>query len=1036
MLPDLAEYLAAEPLDESWHLLRLRALHASGRTAEALLAYDSFRGLLADELGADPGPALRAVHGELLAATAPSASAPGPSVPLPAAAGPVVPTGPGAVPAPPSAAGLPRGAGFVGAAVPRENGPWTGGATAEAAGSRSSGRAGSGAERVGLSPGGLHAPSSARPAPPVPPATPAPSVRGNLPRRLTSFVGRESELDALRQELPGARVLTLTGPGGTGKTRLAQQAAGAAAGAYPDGVWQVELAPLDDPRGVVDAALGALGLRATHLGLGLSESLGAPAAGAAAAEGERPLARLLEFCGPRTLLLVLDNCEHLVQAAAELAESLAAACPGVTVLATSREPLGVPGELVRPVEPLPEPTALLLLAERGAAARPGFDPTDPAQGPDACAEICRRLDGLPLAIELAAARLRAMTPRQLADRLDRRFTLLTGGNRTDLPRRQTLRAVVDWSWELLEKSERTLLARLSVFSGGWTLEAAEAICSDGDDLPVQDVAPCLLSLVDKSLIQADLTTSNPEPRYRMLETIHEYAVERLPETADPNAPGLAHLRWFRELARVTDPLLRSAAQLQALRLLDTEHDNLRAALRRAVETGEEQEALSLLCNLGWYWMLRNQRDEAREFTRAVRALIPGDPFDVPAVPVPEGPCDLPPPWPQPVLEEARRVASTGVILTGEGSFGGVPDDDVRRLGARIVDCYRPELPQSARLPALQRVYVVMFAGLLEQLPAVADGAVEGCRRFGRPWELACALQIRAKLLNDQPGNRERAAMDAAESLELFDAIGDRWGRAEAYAGLAEIAIFAGDFEEGVRCCREAMALAQEIGADQEEPILRVRLGDALLGLGRIEEGEAELLRGIADARAYGLVGQGAGMFGTMLLASLRMHQQRLAEARELLEELLGGGTLSEGAGGLLTGLVNGLLGSVDAMDGDPEGGLRRIRAGLEEMRTDPLIPFASEQLPLVLIPALAGTLWRYAAVGAVPQERPALTAVTLLGAYTHLQSRSAAHHLDRAALGETAAGLRALLGDAAFEAAHREGTTLDASAAVALIYGD
>ncbi|WP_207892358.1 ATP-binding protein, partial [Streptacidiphilus pinicola] len=806
------------------------------------------------------------------------------------------------------------------------------------------------------------------------------------------------------------------------------------AGAYPDGVWQIELAPLDDPRGVVDAAVGALGLRATHLGLGMSDSLGA----GAGADGDGPLARLLEFCGPRTLLVVLDNCEHLVQAAAELAARLVAACPGVTVLATSREPLGVPGELVRPLEPLPEPTALRLLAERGAAARPGFDPADPAQDPEACAEICRRLDGLPLAIELAAARLRAMTPRQLADRLDRRFTLLTGGNRTDLPRQQTLRAVVDWSWELLEKSERTLLARLSVFAGGWTLDAAEAICADGDDrddLPAEDVAPCLLSLVDKSLIQADLTADAPEPRYRMLETIHEYATERLRETDDPAAPALAHLRWFRELARTTDPLLRAADQLDALRLLDTEHDNLRAALRRAVEAGEEQEALSLLCNLGWYWMLRNQRDEARNWTRAVRALIPGDPLDVPAVPIAQGPCDLPPPWPGPVLEEARRVATMGVCLTAEGAFGGEPEEEVRRLGARLVEVYRPELPQSARLPALQRVYVVMFTGLLDQLQEVADGLVDGCRRFGRPWELACALQVRAKLLNDRPDVREQAARDASESLELFTGIGDRWGRAEAISGLAEIANFSGDFAEGVRCCREAMALAKELGADQEQPILRVRLGDALLGLGRVEEGEAELLGGIEDARAYGVVGQGAGMFGSMLLAGLRMRQQRLDEARELLENLLTG-PFGEGVGSLLTGLVQGLLGGVDAMDGRPEQGLRRIRAGLREMRIHPLVPFTAEQLPLVLVPSLTGTLWRCAKAGVVPEERPAETAVTLLGAYDHLQSRSARHHLDLQAFEETSAGLRALLGDASYDAAYRAGAALDVRSAIALMDGE
>ncbi|WP_042446351.1 AfsR/SARP family transcriptional regulator [Streptacidiphilus jiangxiensis] len=961
VLPELAERVAAEPLDESWHLLHLRALHASGRTADALRAYDSTRRTLAAELGTDPGPALRAMHTQLLA--------PAP-VTVPSAA------------------------------------PWPGGAGAEP-----------GVRDVpagGATPGGVPG-----------------RVPGNLPARLTSFVGREAELAALDAELPGARVLTLTGPGGTGKTRLAQQAAAALAESYPDGVWQVELAPLDDPRAVVDAVLGALGLRVTHLGLGLPESL---AAGVPGADGDGPLGRLLEFCGPRELLLVLDNCEHLVQAAAELAQRLVAACPRVTVLATSREPLGVAGELVRPLEPLPEPTALRLLAVRGAAARPGFDPGDPAQDPAACAEICRRLDGLPLAIELAAARLRAMTPRQLADRLDHRFALLTGGNRTDLPRQQTLRAVVDWSWDLLEPSERTLLARLSVFAGGWTLDAAEAICADPADLLPQDVAPSLLSLVDKSLIQADLAAgTDAQPRYRMLETIHAYAAERLREADAPHAPAAAHLRWFRELARATDPLLRTEAQLDALRLLDAEHDNLRAALRRAVEGGEEQEALSLLCNLGWYWNLRNRRDEAHDWYDAVLTLVPGDPFDAPAVPVEEGPGELAPPWPRPVLEEARRAVATGRLLTAEGIYGGVPSAELQELGARIIDFYRPELPQSARMPALQRVYVVMYAGMLEHLQSVADGLVDGCRRFGRRWELACALQIRSKLLNDQWDRQSQAERDAAESQALFTELGDRWGRAEALAGRAEIANFAGEFEEGVRCCREAMVLAHEVGADQEQPILRVRLGDGLIGLGHYDEGAAELVRAIEESAAYGVIGQGAGMFGTMLLAGLRMRQQRLAEARTLLEGLLVDSS-GPGAANLLNGMVISMLGAVEAMDGRPEAGLRRVRAGLEELRSHPLSSQVPEQLPLVVAPALTGTLWRCAAAGLVPEQDPAGTAARLLGAYELLQTRSAKHRLDRAALAETAAGLRSLLGDAAYEEAYAAGRAMDASQTVQLMY--
>ncbi|MCF3965549.1 ATP-binding protein, partial [Streptomyces fuscigenes] len=303
------------------------------------------------------------------------------------------------------------------------------------------------------------------------PASPAPAVPGNLRARLTSFVGREREIRDLHADLARARLVTLLGPGGAGKTRLSQEAAEAAAPAHPDGVWLAELAPVDDPGTVPEAVLTAIGARETVLrGAGAEELRAAdPRAG-------EPLALLAEHLGRRRMLLVLDNCEHVVGAAAEVAEVLLTRCPGLTVIATSREPLGVPGEVVRPVGPLATDAAFRLFAERGRAVRPDFAAEE---DPVAVGEICRRLDGLPLAIELAAARLRAMSPRQIADRLDDRFRLLSRGSRTVLPRQQTLRAVVDWSWDLLDGDERAVLRRLSVFAGGCDLAAAEAVCAQG-----------------------------------------------------------------------------------------------------------------------------------------------------------------------------------------------------------------------------------------------------------------------------------------------------------------------------------------------------------------------------------------------------------------------------------------------------------------------------------------------------------------------------------------------------------------------------
>ncbi len=405
---------------------------------------------------------------------------------------------------------------------------------------------------------------------------------------------------------------------GAGKTRLSQEAAESAGLSWPDGVWLAELAPVDDPEAVPEAVLTALGARETVLRGAAAEELRAAERGA----GD-PLVRLTEHCSRRRMLLLLDNCEHVIAAAAALADHLLVHCPDLTVLATSREPLGVPGEFVRPVDPLPDPMALRLLADRGAAAKPGFRIDTDDETVAAAAEICRRLDGLPLAIELAAARLRMLSPRQIADRLDDRFRLLTSGSRTVLPRQQTLRAVVDWSWDLLDAPERAVLRRLSVFAGGCTLAAAEAVCADRPQ-DAREVAGVLGSLVDKSLVVA-APADGGEMRYRLLETVGEYAAERLDESGERATVEQRHLVYFRELARTTDPLLRGAGQRAAIDLLQREYENLRTALRHAVAARDEQEVVCLVLSLAWYWQMRDLRADALHWADAAAALGP-DPF--------------------------------------------------------------------------------------------------------------------------------------------------------------------------------------------------------------------------------------------------------------------------------------------------------------------------------------------------------------------------------------------------------------------------
>ncbi len=948
VLQELAALVELQPLDEALQALRLRALQAAGRTAEALLGYEEFRRRLAEELGADPGAELQAVHAELLAPS--GAPQPAPSQPAPSASRTVPdPQGDGA-------------------------------------------------------------------------------ARTNIRPRLTSFVGRDAELAALQAELPRRRLLTLIGPGGSGKTRLAEEsAASRPAGSCPDGVWLVELAPLDDPAALPDAVLSALGLRATALHVtGKTDAI------VAVAELEQPLDRLLDHCASRRLLIVLDNCEHLVQAAAELVEQLITACPGVSVLATSREPLGVPGEALVPVEPLPDPAALRLLAERGAV--------DPAQDPVACAEICRRLDGLPLAIELAAARLRAMTPRQLADRLDARFELLTGGSRTHLPRQQTLRAVVDWSWELLDKPERLLLARLQVFAGGWTLEAAEQVCAD-EQLPHPDIAPLLASLVDKSLVQVALDTA--VPRYRMLETIHEYAEQRFQESADGSQLTDRHIRHYRELARTTDPLLRGAGQLAALDRLELEHDNFRAALRRAVAAGDEQEASCLLLSLCWFWQLRGYEAEATQWSAAVMALGPGDVLAAepgPPVPLPEGPLDLAPPWSAPVLAEARRAVALCYYLLGQSEGVMSPTEESRRSGARILAAYSPELPQSARLPGLLRVYSVIFTGDFEALARSVDELVDCCRAFDRTWELAYALQIRCKFSNDQVGGLERARADVQESLDIFTRLGDSWGMAEALSGQAETAAFTGDFALAAAASRRAVELACSVGALQDLPMLLVRLGDSLLGLGESEEGERQLRAGVAAAAGTAPRTQGAAFYGSIVLSLLAVRDGRLEEARALLEPLRENLAVS-GMGVMLVGMVEAVLGRLDAIEGRPYDGLRRMRGGLAAMDGHAMSELVGAQMALQLAPTAAAILYECARADAAGRSEedtrrepgPAWRAAALLGAGGRQLARDATHHLERQSLLETAAGLRELLGEQAYAAAYAEGESLDTAAVAALL---
>ncbi|MFE9018439.1 BTAD domain-containing putative transcriptional regulator [Streptomyces sp. NPDC007808] len=981
-LPELTALCDTHPLDEPLQSLRLRALRDAGRTAQALAAYEDVRRLLADRLGSDPGPQLRALHGELLRSTGEApGQGPGPRT------GPWPDGSPRASDAARDSHGAPPRA-------DADRGPHR----------PAHGTGGTHRHRAPAGPGTASHPTAPPPAPLRPP--------GNLRARLTSFVGRETDLEAIRGDLTSARLVTLLGPGGAGKTRLSQEVAESVRDAAPDGVWLAELAPVDDPKAVPEAVLTAVGARETVLYGAGAEAM------RAGSDRHDAVERLAEHCGRRRMLLILDNCEHVVAAAAHLVAELLERCPTLTVLATSREPLGVPGELLRPVEPLPEPVALRLLADRGAAARPGFRIGD---DPQACAEICRRLDGLPLAIELAAARLRMLTPRQIADRLDDRFQLLTSGSRTVLPRQQTLRAVVDWSWDLLDEDERDVLRRLSVFSGGCELAAAEAVCGPG-------ALEALGSLVDKSLVVATPSADaggGGGMRYRLLETVAEYAGERLDEAGERTEAERAHLTYYRELARTTDPLLRSRDQLAAIERLERESENIRAALQHAVAARDEQEALCLVLSMAWYWQMRDLRTLARGWSSEVQLLGP-DPFAGPArtaSPMWERCTATPPPWTGEVLDEARRGVHLVHLACMDTELEAWQTPQAQRKLRVIAQTYEPGLPQTCRSPGYLWFFAVLLTGDIERVRTIIDAAVDTCRNVpGYEWDLAANLHMRANMLanrSDWPGDATR---DADESLEIYGRLGDLWGIAEGLAARAEAHERRGRYRAAAADFRAAIEHAERLGARAQMGILSARLGSALIEAGEAEEGE-RLLREIIDQDG-GSFDQ-AMPFARLILAGWLGMTDRVPEAHEQLRLLRDKFKIAYFV--IFDAFILGAEAWLQAVEGHHVQALDTVRRALERAE-DPLSEAIAPQMRSAYLTTAAYALAR------VDGGSRARDAARCLGAAAALlPPRHVASGQEREVRRRAVERTRAVLGEAAYEAAYAEGGGLSAQEAAALI---
>lgn len=586
----------------------------------------------------------------------------------------------------------------------------------------------------------------------------------NLPVQLTSFIGREKEMAEITKLLSGTRLLTLTGSGGTGKTRLSLHAAANVLDRHSDGVWLVELAPLSNPELVPGEVAKTLGVRETP--------------------GEPITKTLISWLKSKQLLLVLDNCEHVLEASARLVNDFLKSCPNVSVLVSSREALGMAGEQTYRVPSLSAPDikqpqtpeslsrydSVRLFVDRATAARSDF--TVNAENVTALASACHRLDGIPLAIELAAARVRMMPVEQIEARLDSSFRLLTGGSRTALPRQQTLRALIDWSYDLLNDQEKTFLLRLSVFAGGWTLDAAEAVCaeeatsqapesdSDGDQISAAEVLDLLTSLVDKSLVVFMESVSSS--RYRLLETVRQYSREKLLlRTGESETTRGRHRDFYLGLTQSLEAKLTGAEQVTALRLLDNELENLRASLEWSLLEPGAQNALRLCGSLSRFWWTRGHLTEGREWCG--RALAKKE-------------CDEPAP------------AALAKALNGAGV-----------------------------LAAMQGDYAVARAYWLDSLEMLRD--------IGDLQAVASALNNLGNIANRQ--DDYNAARDYYEqSLALRRDIGDRKGISDSLICLGAVAFSQGDYDRAQVLYDQALQIRRDIGD-------RKGIADALNSLGGI-----------------------------------------------------------------------------------------------------------------------------------------------------------------------------------------------------------
>jgi predicted ATPase/class 3 adenylate cyclase len=690
-----------------------------------------------------------------------------------------------------------------------------------------------------------------------------PKLRNNLPAQVSSFIGREAELAEVRSLITGCRLVTLTGPGGAGKTRLGLQAAAELLDGSGDGVWFADLAPLQDTDLVAVTVANVLGI---------PEDPGRPITDT-----------LVDAVGQRSLLVLLDNCEHVIDACAKVADVLLRNCPNIVLLATSREPLGIEGERIYRVPSMNTPAegdevdairnseAVRLFTDRAAqhgVSLPWDEPTASVIG-----RICRRLDGIPLAIELGAARLRVMPVIELDARLDQRFSILVGGSRAALPRQQTLLAMVDWSWELLNTAERQVLARLSVFAGGFDLGAAEAVTAGGE-VPSAEVLGHLGALIDKNLVQFDDTGEGPV-RYRLLETVRQYAARQL-DRQHPAAEDArrAHRDTYLALAEAAAPELVAPGQVTWMDRLDLELDNLRAAIAYTLKHTDPAPGVRLAAALRVFWKARGHAAEGAE---ALRTLL-----DVPAAQ-------------EAAVLRARGLATAAYLLEQTGGYTiaeGYCDEALSIAQAAGDDHLVADLMDV-------RGYILLRRGRPGAAMPLIELGLGLARQIGEAHLTARLLAARAFAL-DLEGDRAGAARDAAESLQLYRQVGDQRQVGTMLGNLGYVELSIGDIDIARGHLLESLDMARELNDHYGVVYETFNLGLASYLSGSLDAAADLFVESLHLAKrmqmkqsiAYALIGVAmAGSGADGMSRSARLHgaaEQALTVLGETIEPLEGG----------------------------------------------------------------------------------------------------------------------------------------------------